>query len=195
MADTAQPPPLQELLRKAVRAPDCIHTQDGGAVLALAVHCLFIEAGFTNVDYVRGSPYHPDPEWNRSHDAWIFQYKKKGCANTFTYQCGLKQHTGQAYVHVTEDNGGDNVSFMGLILHKYVKNVAALRQDTWQGVVSNEDDLRKFFDNYIMQPVLTKAVPGSEDQQGDRQDYRTKLTAVGVAAIVALLVWKVKGSQ
>ena len=37
---------------------------------------LFIEAGFTNVDYVRGSPYHPDPEWNRSHDAWIFQYKK-----------------------------------------------------------------------------------------------------------------------
>ena len=91
------------------------------------------------------------------------------------------------------------------------------------GVVSNEDDLRKFFDNYIMQPVLTKAVPSSEDQQGDRQDYRyaclitlitrpyaakhlelqrttlflcrTKLTAVGVAAIVALLVWKVKGSQ
>ena len=40
------------------------------------------------------------------------------------------------------------------------------------GVVSNEDDLRKFFDNYIMQPVLTKAVPSSEDQQGDRQDYR-----------------------
>ncbi len=60
---------------------------------------------------------------------------RKGCANTFTYQCGLKQHTGQAYVHVTEDNGGDNVSFMGLILHKYVQNVAALRQDTWQGTL------------------------------------------------------------
>ena len=40
------------------------------------------------------------------------------------------------------------------------------------GVVSNEDDLTKFFDNYIMQPVLTKAVPSSEDQQGDKQDYR-----------------------
>ncbi len=39
------------------------------------------------------------------------------------------------------------------------------------GVVSNEDDLTKFFDNYIMQPVLTKAVPSSEDQQGDNQDY------------------------
>ncbi|KAA6417967.1 MAG: hypothetical protein FRX49_12049 [Trebouxia sp. A1-2] len=99
MAEATQRPPLQELLRKAVRAPDRIHTQDGGAVLALAVHCLFVEAGFTNVDYVRGSPYQPEPEWNRSHDAWIFRYKK------------------------------------------------------------------------------------------------TKLTAVGIAAIVALLVWKVKGSQ
>ncbi len=38
-------------------------------------------------------------------------------------------------MHVTEDNGGDNVSFMGLILHKYIQDVAALRQDTWQGTV------------------------------------------------------------
>ena len=38
-------------------------------------------------------------------------------------------------MHVTEDNGGDNVSFMGLILHKYIQDVAALRQDTWQGNV------------------------------------------------------------
>lgn len=39
-------------------------------------------------------------------------------------------------MHVTEDNGGDNVSFMGLILHKYIQDVAALRQDTWQGTAS-----------------------------------------------------------
>lgn len=187
--------PLQELLSEAVRAPNSIHTQDGGAVLALAVHCLFIEAGFTNVDHRRGSPYPPDSEWNRSPDAWIFRYKRKGYVNTFTYQCGLKQTTGQAYVHVTEDNGSDNVSFMGLILHKYIKDTAALRQNHWQGVISNEGDLTRFFYDYIMQPVLTKALPSSEDQQGDNQGFRTKLTAVGIAALVALLVWKAKASR
>ena len=48
--------------------------------------------------------------------------------------CGLKQATGQAYVHVAEDNGGDNVSFMGLLLHRYIPDTAALRQEHWQGI-------------------------------------------------------------
>ena len=32
-------PPLKQLLKQALRAPNYIHTQDGGAVLALALHC------------------------------------------------------------------------------------------------------------------------------------------------------------
>ena len=51
------------------------------------------------------------------------------------------------------------------------------------GVVSNEEDLTKFFDNYIMQPVLTKAVPSSEDQQGDNQDYRYACLIILMKAI------------
>ena len=100
-------PPLQRLLSKAVRAPNCIHTDDGGAVLALSLHCkllmnlcrassgactpalwrdrcsivgyvgLFIEAGFTN-NLKRGKPYPPQKDWNRNRDAWIFQYTKCG---------------------------------------------------------------------------------------------------------------------
>ena len=59
---------------------------------------------------------------------------RKGYANVFTYECGLKRSTGQAYVHVTEERNEDNVSFMGLILTKYIPNVASLRQDSWQGI-------------------------------------------------------------
>ena len=59
---------------------------------------------------------------------------RKGYANVFTYECGLKRSTGQAYVHVTEDRNENNVSFMGLILQKYIPNAASLRQDTWEGM-------------------------------------------------------------
>lgn len=195
MANNPERPLLHELLVKAVRSPNCIHTQDGGAVLALAIHCLFVQAGFTNVSHARGSSYLPQPDWNRNPDAWVFQYRKKGCANTFTYSCGLKQQTGQAYAHVVEDNGADNVSFMGLILHKYIPDIAALKQDHWQGVVSNEGDLIKYFENYIMQPVLTKAMSRSDEEQQESSNLRTKLTAVGIAAFLALIVWKAKGSR
>ena len=39
MVDASERPTVQELLGKAIPAPREIHTQDGGAVLALAVHC------------------------------------------------------------------------------------------------------------------------------------------------------------
>ena len=77
---------------------------------------------------------------------------------------------------------------MGLILQKYIPDVARLSQDNWEGtfverylltgavvselsvhdlhigVVANETDLVTYFDNYIMHPVLSKAMPGSSDQ-------------------------------
>ena len=58
---------------------------------------------------------------------------RKGYANTFTYECGLKRSTGQAYVHVTEERNTDNTSFMGLILQKYIPDVDRLRQHDWEG--------------------------------------------------------------
>lgn len=116
---------------------------------------------------------------------------RKGYANIFTYDCGLKASTGQAYAHVTEERN-DNTSFMGLILQKYIPEVARLNQDNWAGnvieqtsdtcchgdavlqpnlqdlhigVVANESDLTTYFDNYIMNPVISKAMPGSGNQQ------------------------------
>lgn len=123
---------------------------------------------------------------------------RKGYANTFTYECGLKASTGQAYVHITEERN-DNTSFMGLILQKYIPEVARLNQDNWAGtvieqtsnsccsgvavfelnlqdlhigVMTNESDLTTYFDNYIMNPVLSKAMPGSSNHQDGGSNSR-----------------------
>ncbi len=41
------------------------------------------------------------------------------------------------------------------------------------GVVSKEGDLINYFDNYIKQPVLSKAMPGSsDDQPGDNSGLK-----------------------
>lgn len=116
----------------------------------------------------------------------------------FTYECGLQASTGQAYVHVTEDRN-DNTSFMGLILQKYIPEVARLNQDNWAGkvfeqtsnscchraavlqlnlqvlhigVVANESDLTTYFDNYIMNPVLLKAMPAFSSHQNGGSNSR-----------------------
>ena len=40
------------------------------------------------------------------------------------------------------------------------------------GVLANEGDLVNYFDNYIMQPVLSKALPGSSDPHDDHNSSR-----------------------
>ena len=40
------------------------------------------------------------------------------------------------------------------------------------GVVSNEGDLIKYFENYIMQPVLTKAMSRSDEEQQESSNLR-----------------------
>ncbi|KAL3145090.1 hypothetical protein ABBQ38_001701 [Trebouxia sp. C0009 RCD-2024] len=195
MTAPTQRPPLRQLLSKAVKAPDRIQTQDGGAVLALSIHCLFAQAGFTTVQ-ATASDYAPQPDWNSSHEAWAFQYKKKGYVNRFTYECGLRQSTGQAYVHVTEEGNSGNISFMGLILHKYIPDVAKLRQNNWEGVVVNETDLTTYFDNYILTPVLSKALLLSNNERDAGSSSRTKVTvAAGVASLLCVLVWGIKRKQ
>ena len=39
---SADRPPLEQLLGKAVRSPSHVYSNDGGAVLALSLHCEFI---------------------------------------------------------------------------------------------------------------------------------------------------------
>lgn len=207
---SADRPPLEQLLGKAVKSPSHVYTKDGGAVLALSLHCLFVQSGFKNV---HAREYTPQMDWNRSPDAWVFQYRREGYVNTFTMSCGLKQATGQAYVHVSEDNGGDNVSFMGLLLHRYIPDTAALRQEHWQGVVNNEEVLTNYFDNYIMQPVLRKAIPSSGGDEAAADDAppaaddtaadvsknnpnsnprRKQISAAGIAVALAFLIIKAK---
>ena len=39
MTAQTQRPPLRHLLSEAFKAPNCVLTQDGGAILALSIHC------------------------------------------------------------------------------------------------------------------------------------------------------------
>lgn len=68
--------------------------------------------------------------------AWCQLYCRPGLANKFTFTCGLKKVTSQAYVHVEEENNAENVAFMGLNLSKYIQDPALLRQHTWEGTES-----------------------------------------------------------
>ena len=88
---------------------------------------------------------------------------------------------------------------MGLILRKYIPEIVRLNQDNWAGtvieqtsnsccheasvfqlnlqllhigVVANESDLTTYFDNYIMNPVLLKAMPGSSSPQNGGSNSR-----------------------
>ena len=111
MTAQSQRPPLQQLLSEAVTAPSCIYTEDGGAVLALSIHCetacvrecpgrschfktsrkccagLFVQAGFTNLQTLRLNDYIPQPNWNCSREAWTFQYRKYAGACHTLFVC------------------------------------------------------------------------------------------------------------
>ena len=107
MTAQIQRPPLQQLLSEAFNAPNCIHTQDGGAVLALSIHCkigctsrfcpitassnccagLFVQAGFTTLQTLRPNGYTPQPHWNSSREAWTFQYKKYAAIYVIRFVC------------------------------------------------------------------------------------------------------------
>ena len=62
----------------------------------------------------------------------------------------------------------------------------------YAGVLANEVDLVNYFDNYIMQPVLFKALPGSSDPQDDHNPSRfvhslESCQTAGLKSIIALL--------
>lgn len=84
MNGSAEGPPVREplaaLLTKALESPNLVRSKDGGAALALVLHCLLVADGFAQLD-ARGRPqpgvYQPPKDWaTRFTDEWVFTYAR-----------------------------------------------------------------------------------------------------------------------
>ncbi|GLC40295.1 hypothetical protein PLESTB_001806400 [Pleodorina starrii] len=130
---------LAQLLEKACPRPSYLASSDGGPALALALHCLMVEAGFVLAPE-GGQGGSSDPEarfvpqkdWNGMFlDQWVFTYTKPGKARKFTMHCSLQARTKRMFVHSCEENNYANVCVLGLQLDNYVPHPAALRSNNW----------------------------------------------------------------
>ena len=80
---------LTNLLALACPSPKLLSQGDDmqreGAALALAIHCICIQQGFSvkSGESNRHSVYNPSLNWNIVPDVWNFEYYKDGYANDF----------------------------------------------------------------------------------------------------------------
>lgn len=153
--------PLSQLLQVALPKPAYLSNTDGGAALALALHCLMIRDGYTVVDSgqrVRHSVYMPPSDWNgRFKDEWVFKYTKDGKANKFTLHCSLQSQSKRMFVHASEEHNINNIQILGLQLENYVPDTSKLKSNQWSGVITNETSLVELFCKYITVPLSDNA--------------------------------------
>lgn len=148
------------LLALACPKPCHIASGGGGAVLALALHCLMVRDGFTPLGVPPErchSTYTPPPGWNGAYkDEWVFHYTKDGFANTFTLHCSLQLKSGKMFVHASEENNLHNIQVMGFQLENYVADPLLLKRNDWdvEGIVTNQQSMVAMFMKYITTPLI-----------------------------------------
>ncbi|KAK9813778.1 hypothetical protein WJX73_009085 [Symbiochloris irregularis] len=184
---------LSKLLALAQRSPRQVASQDGGAHLALALHCLLINDGFVGISATPSQPYQPEANWNtRFQNEWLFSYRRKGCANEFQLHCSLQTGTGKVFVQAREEGVPSPPPCMGLLLGKYVPDAQLLQQSTWEGALQQLEVLEESFTTYIIQPLLVDAVPAppevhvAEGQPGFLSSPQQRLAAGLAVSAVAL---------
>lgn len=129
---------LHHLLSKACPNSCNVVGEDPAAYLALAVHCLLVEAGF-QPDAHRHRPqpcYPPPPSWQgQAAHEWGVTYIRPGCCNRFQLRVASQHATAKLLVHVTEVGNKENIQLLGL----YVPNYAPSKPHdphTWHGAHS-----------------------------------------------------------
>ncbi|KAK9837247.1 hypothetical protein WJX81_001383 [Elliptochloris bilobata] len=145
---------MEKLLAQAApRGPRSIKTEDGGALLALSLHCLMCQQGFTPARRRLAE------DWNkRFTDEWVFEYRRAGCKNTFVLHCSLQAASGKMFVNLREDGNSSNTHCVGLLLSRYVKRPALASPD-WRGLPAEAEALEGMFTTYVTAPLLASAVP------------------------------------
>ncbi|KAK9803016.1 hypothetical protein WJX72_000422 [[Myrmecia] bisecta] len=153
---------LNSLVQLAVAKPSAVKTADGGAILALSLHCCMVSEGFRlkdNPKVKQKAAYRPAGDWNsRYENEWVFEYTRPGYRNVFVLHCSLQTTSGKMFVHGSEQSDQRNISYMGLNLQKYIPDLAACTGASWAGVVQNQDAMTSQFRDHILQPLLSQAV-------------------------------------
>lgn len=148
------------MLQTAVPRPSVVH--DEAAILALALHCLMVESGFTLTDKLaspRQSSYNPPPGWSPPHASeWIFHYTKVGLAGSFCLHCSIQRATMRMYIRASEDDNEKNLQVLGLQVSNYVAPLASVDGNSWEGVITQEAVLRQWISEYITVPLTSNAI-------------------------------------
>lgn len=174
------------MLEAALPKPAHIATSDGGAVLALALHCLMVKEGFTVVDQSgrkKHSVYCPPSDWNGIYlDQWVLVYTKDGYAHRFVLHCSLQVTTKRMFIHASEEGNQNNVCVLGLQLDNYVPDPTILKSNSWEDVVQNQVKLSELFAAHITQPLTAQAeeLVLLPPQQDEAPAPRESSTSVGL---------------
>ncbi|CAL8464775.1 g4310 [Coccomyxa elongata] len=155
---------MDQHLRSAVREPRFVQTEDGGSVLALALHCVMVEQGFRVTAEKKfgggASAFSPAADWQGKYtNEWVFDYKRVGYASGFQLHCSLQPGSGKMFVHARETDSPTNMRYMGLLVDKYVPDPAKAKGSSWEGVLVEQEALKQQLEEYVIGPLLAAALP------------------------------------
>ena len=66
------------------------------------------------------------------------------------------------FVHAREADSPSNMRYMGLLVGRYMPDLARCRGSSWAGVVAEQQALKAQFDEYVITPLLESALPAPE---------------------------------
>eukprot|EP00210_Caulerpa_lentillifera_P007186 g6876.t1 len=170
---------LRIAISKALNGPGQIPLEGHihrSAIVALSVHCLFIENGFVNfveeinrstlsrfLDYfgigIDQKTYTPPETWLSvlPSPEFVFRYKHPRSNGVFFLHCSVKENTEQMLVRVCEENQMDNVHFVGLLVSNTVPESSTdnlKRMESWDGVFGNLELLEFNITTHITGPLI-----------------------------------------
>ncbi|KAK9917606.1 hypothetical protein WJX75_006379 [Coccomyxa subellipsoidea] len=163
-------PAMEKHLQSAVREPRFVQTDDGGSILALALHCLMVDHGFrVDADRTFGggaSPFCPAADWHgKFTNEWVFDYRRPGYASAFALHCSLQAASGKMFVHAREADSPTNMRYMGLLVDKYVPDPGMAKGSSWAGVVVEQEALKQQLEEFVAEPLLAAAMPSPEPEE------------------------------
>ena len=74
-------------------------------------------------------------------DKLLLHARRPGYASVFTLHCSLQAASGKMFVHAREADSPSNMRYMGLLVDKYVPDLARCRSSAWTGETASASGL------------------------------------------------------